>query len=124
MSTTIYPSKPQHKNTFSAQATSEYAFKCRAVFLFLMSAVFGSITATGTVKKGNDGSVSCNTYCRGLQWGPKYNTCVSAWDTRYLKPLKCDAVRGVPSYFGNIEVTCYCDGLVGKGPTVRKETGR
>ncbi|KAF8058327.1 lpxC [Scenedesmus sp. PABB004] len=59
---------------------------------------------TGTQKHGNNGAVSCTTFCQGAQWGQAYARCVSAYDTAARKGVSCDTAVGVTSS----ELTCFC----------------
>lgn len=57
-----------------------------------------------TIKHGNNGTVSCQTFCTG-QWGggPKGN-CVRAHDKKTNKNIGCNVVRGI----AGADVTCEC----------------
>lgn len=57
------------------------------------------------VKNGNNGSVNCDEYCRGMQWGAKYNGCIKAIDTNTNTSIHCSKTRG----YRVEEVSCYCD---------------
>ena len=67
------------------------------------------IPATGAapnkVKNGNNGAVSCDTFCKG-KWGGFQcpGGCTSALDTATGKVAGCKDVRGV----GTKQVTCCC----------------
>jgi hypothetical protein len=62
------------------------------------------IDVTAETKHGNDGSVSCRTYCLGT-WGQRpFGSCQSATNTVDGSPYPCGLTRG---YNGN-EVTCEC----------------
>ena len=57
-----------------------------------------------TFKHGNNGSVSCETYCKGQWKGGPRGSCVRAHDDRGKRDIGCAVVRGV----GTPGVTCEC----------------
>lgn len=58
------------------------------------------------VKHGNNGTVSCNTFCAGSQWGnDQVGTCASAFNTKYGQSTVCG---DVPGDLGGPELTCSC----------------
>jgi hypothetical protein len=63
-----------------------------------------SVAVTAETKHGNNGSVSCHTFCRG-DWGQRrFQSCSSAVDTVTGKSIPCGLTRG----FNVKEVTCEC----------------
>jgi hypothetical protein len=60
--------------------------------------------ARGFVKPGNNGTVSCNTFCAGGQWGP-VGICVGALREDTQQRLGCDVVPGLLSAS---QLTCHC----------------
>ena len=65
----------------------------------------------GILKSGNNGWVSCSTYCAGPQWGVPYDSCTAAWDDKGQRAMDCNTARGVDSP----GVACYCDRQKGEG---------
>ena len=62
----------------------------------------------GVLKSGNNGWVSCSTYCQGSQWGFPYATCVGAYDSAANQPVPydCNKSRQIMTQ----DLTCYCMG--------------
>jgi hypothetical protein len=56
-------------------------------------------------KEGNDGSVSCDTYCRGAEWPPEVGLCVGARIPSREQLYSCSETA---STAGTLRVTCYC----------------
>lgn len=54
-------------------------------------------------KPGNNGTVSCDTYCEGATWG-ETGPCVGAVDLASQQRIACEDVRGLPSQ----GVACTC----------------
>ena len=65
----------------------------------------------GFAKNGNNGAVSCSTYCKGNWAGCSGGSCVAAVDnsTRPSSSIGCDTVRGAKT----AQVTCFCTGCTG-----------
>ena len=58
------------------------------------------------VKTGNNGGVSCDTFCRGAQWGGiAYRGCGAAYDQDGARDIACDKTRGRTGPKGMV---CYC----------------
>ncbi len=55
-------------------------------------------------KHGNNGTVSCNTFCEGAQWG-ELGACVGATRADTGQSLTCSTV---PGYLQGPELTCQC----------------
>jgi hypothetical protein len=56
------------------------------------------------VKKGNNGTVTCNTYCRGAQWG-RVGTCVASFDNKNGTGRDGNYL---PGFLNGPELTCSC----------------
>ncbi len=56
---------------------------------------------TSFVKHGNNGSVSCDTFCRGAQWGP-----VAACTSAQASNVPCGQVPGWLSNGSELSCTC------------------
>jgi len=59
------------------------------------------------IKHGNNGTVSCDTFCQGSRWGGGIGTCVAAWDTKADANVSCQDTAG-PFLKGPNELTCTC----------------
>ena len=55
-------------------------------------------------KVGNNGAVSCDTYCKGAWTGVRYGTCAAGVDAKTGQDIGCSKARGPNGY----EQTCYC----------------
>jgi hypothetical protein len=71
---------------------------------FLGSAQLTCECERGFVKPGNNGTVSCGTFCGGAQWGP-VGRCVGAVRSDTGQRLTCGAV---PGFLGSAQLTCQC----------------
>ena len=56
------------------------------------------------VKKGNNGTVTCNTYCRGSQWG-RVGTCIASFDNKNGTGRDGNYL---PGFLNGPELTCSC----------------
>jgi hypothetical protein len=56
------------------------------------------------VKHGNNGTVSCDTYCRGSQWG-QVGTCVASFDNKNGTGRDGNYL---PGFLDGAELTCTC----------------
>jgi hypothetical protein len=59
----------------------------------------------GRIKPGNNGTVSCDTFCAGSQWGP-VGACVGAVRSDTGQRTKCSTVPGLLT---SSQLTCLCD---------------
>ncbi|MDX2255632.1 MAG: DUF4157 domain-containing protein [Pseudanabaenaceae cyanobacterium bins.39] len=55
-------------------------------------------------KKGNNGTVTCDTFCSGSQWG-QVGMCIASFDNRNGTGQGCDYL---PGFLGGSELTCSC----------------
>ena len=62
--------------------------------------------APNKAKPGNNGAVSCDTYCKGNWAGYACTGCTAALDTKTNKAISCGTVRGVAAQ----AVSCCCSG--------------
>jgi hypothetical protein len=62
------------------------------------------VTKGNVMKQGNNGSVSCQTFCTGAWSGGPKGNCVKAYDTKGKHFIDCGAVRGVDG----AGVVCEC----------------
>ena len=61
-------------------------------------------------KDGNNGTVSCNAFCAGAQWGNKAGTCTGG-NLNTSPSFSCSTVVGfIPSTLG-VDVVCHCAGF-------------
>ena len=73
----------------------------------------------GFKKDGNNGTISCNTYCGKVkadgtpEWGAKTGVCVDAKNESTGKNVSCDTVPGLIQ--DGKQLTCYCDDRFTKG---------
>ncbi len=63
--------------------------------------VTACVAATSMLKSGNNGSVSCNTFCRGRWAGKRFPSCIKGVTSK--GDISCDQVRGLGD-----EVVCLC----------------
>ena len=79
--------------------------------IMLLIFFFGSFSTSTLVfsdtfeKHGNNGTVSCNTFCGGAKWGNTIGSCVSAYNKKSGKQESCNSVPGL---LGGPELTCNC----------------
>lgn len=67
----------------------------------------GRLRPAGIIKRGNNGDVSCSTFCTSTRYpGGAYPSCEAAFDTAAQRYIGCNRVRG----YNIREVTCYCQG--------------
>ncbi|WIA33742.1 hypothetical protein OEZ86_006857 [Tetradesmus obliquus] len=75
------------------------------------------------LKPGNDGSTSCDAWCKSQAGGKQYSSCQSAYDTKAQQAISCTKLAG---YFRDYPQQCYCSGLIWQGvwtgTTTRKTT--
>ncbi len=65
-----------------------------------------SCTPATFVKGGNNGTVSCKTYCESPHWGDQVGTCVSAFNTSADSSVDCN---DVPGFIKGGPLTCTCN---------------
>lgn len=63
----------------------------------------------GVEKDGNNGAVSCTTYCQGSAWGTVFSYCMGAVNTATGVPISCDTT---PGYLQGPQLTCYCSNTI------------
>lgn len=63
-------------------------------------------------KAGNNGTVSCSTYCNGANWGGGTGPCAAAYRGDNNQPLDCNTVQG----FSPQGTTCFCHGQAAVAP--------
>jgi hypothetical protein len=73
-----------------------------------VTAVQAELDAGGVVlgvfqKPGNNGTVSCDVFCAGANWGGTTGTCVGAYDTGGKDYVSCSTALGSPGY-----LDCWC----------------
>ncbi len=59
----------------------------------------------GFLKHGNNGTVSCSTYCGSAVWGGGTGRCVDAVRSDDGQRLSCE---DVPGFLGDLQLTCQC----------------
>uniref|UniRef100_UPI0040564FBF hypothetical protein n=1 Tax=Candidatus Electronema sp. TaxID=2698783 RepID=UPI0040564FBF len=59
------------------------------------------------VKHGNNGTVSCDTYCGDSKWDGVSGRCVAAWNTK-TNQNKDTSCSYVPGFLNGPELTCTC----------------
>lgn len=68
---------------------------------------------TNVLKRGNDGTVNCTTFCRGAGWGTPYLRCTRAadsWPTANTEVLCDDQRARISSRPRGAELQCWCAG--------------
>jgi hypothetical protein len=83
----------------TAKTADEQSLASQGSSITKLQAVAGAIFK----KNGNDGTVPCDAFCPGTQWGPS-GTCVAAFDTKLGQFVSCSA-KGSMS---GPQLTCYC----------------
>jgi hypothetical protein len=72
-----------------------------SVFTYGAAGYPGGVQGSAFVKSGNNGTVSCDTYCAGSEWG-KTGTCLGS----YINDLSCGVTLGLLP--GDSEEGCTC----------------
>jgi hypothetical protein len=57
-------------------------------------------------KNGNNGTVSCESFCQGTQWGP-VGKCIKAVNTHLKKEISCTDTPGLLP--DGKQLTCHCE---------------
>lgn len=71
-----------------------------------------NVAAIPVLKPGNDGSTSCDAWCKSQAGGKQYSSCQSAYDTKAQQAISCTKLAG---YFKSHPQQCYCSGLIWQG---------
>ncbi len=60
---------------------------------------------TPSWKEGNNNSVTCDTFCRGKQWGGWIGSCIKGYDNIHQKVISCNGL-GAVSGLSNVKCLC------------------